>query len=83
LSCASTDVVELVPRGRLLVETDAPFLMPRDIPRDLPWRPRRDRNEPALVAHVARVIAQCRGETYEDLAEHTTAAARALFAAAF
>jgi TatD DNase family protein len=72
------DLVRLVRRGRLLVETDAPYILPRD----LPDRPRDGRNEPAFVAHVARVVARHRGESFEELAEHTTAAARALFGVA-
>jgi TatD DNase family protein len=77
------ELVKLVPRGRLLVETDAPFLLPRDLPE---WRAlgrgKYGRNEPVFVAHVARTVAKCRGESFEDLSEHTTAAARALFAGA-
>jgi TatD DNase family protein len=69
------DLVRLVPCGRLLVETDAPYILPRDLPR----RPKDGRNEPAFVAHVARTVASCRGERFEELAEHTTAAARGLF----
>ena len=69
------DLVRLVPEGRLLVETDAPYLLPRD----LPARSGRGRNEPALVAHVARTVAACRGETPAALAAHTTSAARRLF----
>ena len=74
------ELVKLVPRGRLLVETDAPFLYPRDLPESSAnVRRSHARNEPAIVAHVARAVAKCRGESYEDLAEHTTAAAHALF----
>lgn len=70
------DLVRIVPEGRLLIETDAPYLLPRDLASP----PARGRNEPALVAHVARVVAACRGEPVERLAAHTTAAARGLFA---
>ena len=68
-------LVRAIPRGRLLVETDAPYLLPRDLTE----KPDRGRNEPAIVAHVARAIARLRGEAYEDLAAHTTEAARRLF----
>jgi TatD DNase family protein len=68
-------LVGLVPEGRLLVETDAPYLLPRD----LADKPSRGRNEPALLAHVARAVAACRGEPVERLAAHTTLAARSLF----
>lgn len=69
------ELVRLIPEGRLLVETDAPYLLPRDLAK----RPPGGRNEPALVAHVARTVARCRGEPLDHLAVHTTAAARALF----
>jgi len=69
------ELVRLVPEGRLLVETDAPYLLPRDLPK----RPRTGRNEPAFLAHIARTIAACRGEQPDRLAAHTTAAASRLF----
>jgi TatD DNase family protein len=56
--------VEL-PEDRLLVETDAPYLAP------VPLRGKR--NEPALVVHTARVLAEARGLTPERMAEITTA----------
>jgi TatD DNase family protein len=69
------DLVRRVPRGRLLVETDAPYLLPRD----MPGAPKNRRNEPAFLEHVARTVAAYRGETLEELAAHTTEAAKALF----
>jgi TatD DNase family protein len=69
------ELVRLVPRGRLMIETDAPYLLPRDLPE----RPRTGRNEPAFLAHVARTVAACRGEPFEQLVAHTTATARAFF----
>jgi TatD DNase family protein len=69
------DLVRLVPAGRLLIETDAPFLLPRDLAR----RPPQGRNEPALLPHVARAVAACRREPIEDLAAHTSRAASDLF----
>jgi TatD DNase family protein len=73
------ELVRIVPEGRLLVETDAPYLLPRDLDRPGGGAGSRGRNEPALVAHVARTVAACRGEPFEALAAHTTAAARRLF----
>ena len=69
------ELVRLVPRGRLMVETDCPYILPRDMRP----KPSSGRNEPAFVAHVAKAVARCRGESFEDLAAHTTATARALF----
>jgi len=58
------EVVKKVPEGRLLIETDAPYLAP--VPR------RGRRNEPAFVLHVAECIAQTRGIPLETVAEFTT-----------
>ena len=59
------DAVPLVPRDRLLIETDCPYLAP--IPK------RGKRNEPAFVVHTAQVVATCAGLSFEDLAAATTA----------
>jgi len=56
-----------VPRGRIMVETDAPYLAP------VPYRGKR--NEPARVREVAEAVARARGESFEALARHTTEAA--------
>jgi TatD DNase family protein len=70
----STDLREIardVPLDRLLVETDAPYLAP------VPFRGKR--NEPAWVAHTAKVLAELRGLTPDALAELTTTNFRRLF----
>jgi TatD DNase family protein len=69
------DVVRYVPRERLLVETDAPYLLPRD----LAPKPAGRRNEPAYLGHIVRTLAACRGEDPVELAAATTANAEALF----
>ena len=53
------DAAERVPGDRLLVETDAPYLSPQPV--------RKERNQPAYVAHTARFVAERRGVDYEDL----------------
>jgi TatD DNase family protein len=60
----------LVPKERLLVETDAPYLAP------VPHRGKR--NEPAFVTDTARRLAELRGETFEDVARATKFNFRAL-----
>jgi len=55
-------LVRHIPASRLLVESDAPYLTPRDLPR----APRR--NVPAATLHVLRVLAGHRGEQPEALA---------------
>ncbi|MBV6415694.1 MAG: 3'-5' ssDNA/RNA exonuclease TatD [Steroidobacteraceae bacterium] len=64
-----------IPRGRLMLETDAPYLLPRDL---VP-KPATRRNEPVHLPHIARVVAAARGEPLAALAAHTTQAARGLF----
>lgn len=70
---ALREAVRYVPADRLMLETDAPFLTPRDLPK----RPRR--NEPSLLPHVASAVADLRGESVADVATNTTATTRALF----
>jgi TatD DNase family protein len=64
-----------IPEGKLLLETDGPYLLPRDL---VP-RPGSRRNEPAYLAHIAGVVARARGEPLDALARASTAGARALF----
>jgi TatD DNase family protein len=64
-----------IPASRLLLETDGPYLLPRD----LQPKPVSRRNEPAYLAHIARAVARARGEPPEALARSSTQAARALF----
>lgn len=61
----------LVPADRLLVETDAPYLTPH------PYR--KQRNQPAFVAHTARFVAEARGIAYEELDALVEANAARLF----
>jgi TatD DNase family protein len=65
-----------IPAERLLLETDGPYLLPRD----LHPKPASRRNEPAYLPHIASVVARARDEPVETLARASTAATRALFA---
>ena len=65
------DIARDVPKERLLVETDSPYLAP------VPFRGKR--NEPGHVVHTARVLAEVHGMTAEAMADLTTANFRRLF----
>jgi TatD DNase family protein len=60
-----------LPADRLLVETDSPYLAP------VPFRGRR--NEPAFVAHTAKILAEARGMNPAEIADLTTENFRRLF----
>ncbi|HMQ03937.1 MAG TPA: TatD family hydrolase [Pyrinomonadaceae bacterium] len=59
------EAARVVPLDRLLVETDCPFMAP------VPHRGKR--NEPAMVVHTARFLAELHGISFDDLAKQTTA----------
>ena len=63
-----------MPLGRLLVETDAPYLAPQPT--------RGKRNEPAFVVHTAAMLAELKGVSPSELADATTANFFRLFAKA-
>jgi len=69
-------IVPRIPADRLLIETDAPYLLPRDMNP----LPKSRRNEPAYLPHIAATVAHLRGETLEAVATVTTRNAVTLFA---
>jgi TatD DNase family protein len=69
------EAVPHIPGGRLMLETDAPYLLPRD----LDPKPKSRRNEPANLSHIARAVAQLRSEPIDALAARTTANAIRFF----
>jgi TatD DNase family protein len=64
-----------IPANRLLLETDGPYLLPRD----LQPKPQSRRNEPAFLPHIAAAVARARSEDLATLAKSTTAATQLLF----
>jgi TatD DNase family protein len=61
--------------NRLLLETDAPYLLPRN----LNPRPKTRRNEPRYLTAVLETVAQCTGRSVEQLAGETATNAKELF----
>lgn len=68
-------LMAMIPQGRLMIETDAPYLKPRNL------RPKvkSHRNEPRLLPWILGTVAAWRNETPPETARHTTATARAFF----
>lgn len=64
-----------IPRERLLVETDSPYLTPRDMKA----QPKARRNEPAFLAHIVHAVARVLGRAPEEVAAQTAENARRLF----
>lgn len=65
------DIVRKIPSNRLLIETDSPYLSPEPL--------RKNRNVPANLIHIAKVISSLLGISVEELDHLTTANAYRLF----
>jgi TatD DNase family protein len=70
------EFVREIPAGRLMLETDAPYLLPRTVRP----QPSHRRNEPMYLKHICQEVARDRGEPVEVTAANSTAAAAAFFA---
>ncbi len=68
-------VVTHIPDNKLMLETDSPYLLPRD----LQPKPKSRRNEPSFLPHIAATVAAARSQSLEKLAAHTSDNARRLF----
>jgi TatD DNase family protein len=68
-------LVRDIPADRLLLETDSPYLTPRDMRP----QPKSRRNEPAFLPHIARTVARALGRPAEEIAAETTRNAETLF----
>ena len=69
------NIVKNIPLNRLMVETDAPYLLPRNMPQ----MPKSRRNEPANLSYVIEGIAAHRAESATTIAENSSATAVAFF----
>ena len=68
-------LVREIPRERLLLETDSPYL----VPRDMKPQPKARRNEPAFLPHILRAVARALGRPEDEVAAETTRNARRFF----
>ena len=71
--------VKNIPANRLMIETDSPYLLPRDLPKDEYPKPDGRRNEPAYLPHILKTVAKCRNTSIEQTAEETTLTAKEFF----
>ena len=69
------ELIRDIPANRLMIETDAPFLLPRSLPN----KPKDGRNEPAFLPHVLRAVADALGKPVAEVAQATTRTAKEFF----
>jgi len=69
------DFIHKIPADRMMIETDAPYLLPRD----LRPKPKDRRNVPAYLPHILTTIANAVGKPVEQVAAETTETARQFF----
>lgn len=68
------EVIKYVPLDRMMIETDAPFMLPKNMPRM-----QNRRNEPSFLPYVAQTIAHLKKISVSEVADETTEVARNFF----
>jgi TatD DNase family protein len=69
------ELIREIPPDRLMIETGAPFLLPRSMAA----RPKDGRNEPCFLPFILQAVAECLGKSSAEVARATTATARNFF----
>lgn len=74
------EIIKRIPANRLMIETDSPYLLPRDLPDEPSFpKPKGRRNEPAYLPHILSTLAYCRETSVEQTAVETTQTAKEFF----
>lgn len=68
-------LIKYIPDNKLMIETDAPYLTPKNMPKDI----NRGRNEPAFLKYVAKKIAEIKNISEEELILLTSNNVESLF----
>ena len=68
------EVIKYVPLDRMMIETDAPFMLPKNMPRM-----QNRRNEPSFLPYVAQTIAHLKKLSISEVADETTETSRNFF----
>lgn len=72
------ELLSYVPTDRLMIETDSPYLLPRDLPKDAIHI--KHRNEPAYLSHIAMRVAEYKNCSLQTLVRQTHRASLEFFA---
>ncbi|MCD0465674.1 TatD family hydrolase [Flavobacterium sp. ENC] len=73
------EVIQYVPLNRMMIETDAPFMLPKNIPNSLLKKYHERRCEPAFLPFVAGTVAQFKGISLDKVVAETTRNAKSFF----
>ncbi len=69
------EAVKIIPPEKMMIETDAPFL----IPRNLPKKPKSNKNKPKYLPHILKTIAEYKNMNIEDLGNSVTKTTKKFF----
>ena len=69
------EAVTVIPPEKMMIETDAPFLIPRNFPK----KPKSNKNKPEYLPHILNTIAEYKGMESKALGEKVTATTRKFF----
>lgn len=71
--------VKQIPLQQMMLESDAPYLLPRNLPESMAAQLHSRRNEPLLLPHICAILACYKQVEPAEVARQSTALARKLF----